>query len=129
VLVLEVVGGTFVHRVRIWRDDGDAARSERPHRAAHRLRRGDRRNARTVAHPPGHGVVVIIGEETRRSLRQDHQLDLGGAEQPRLIVDVLVAARREGPAGRARHQSPDMRLVGRRQQPAFDLNRRVGRWN
>jgi hypothetical protein len=38
-------------------------------------------------------VVVVVGEETRRRQREDHQLDPGRAEQLRLVVDVLVAAR------------------------------------
>src|SRR5206468_12006145 len=39
ILRLEIVGGAFVHRVRIGRHDGDAARSESPNSATDRLRR------------------------------------------------------------------------------------------
>jgi len=40
-------------------------------------------------------VVVVLGKQTGRRLGQDHHLDLGRPQQARLIVDVLVPARRE----------------------------------
>src|SRR5437870_9713307 len=46
------------------------------------------------------------------------------SQQARLIVDVLVAARREAPAA-TRHEPPDVGLIGRRQESALDLDRRV----
>src|SRR5262249_59557119 len=63
----------------------------------------------------------------RRGLRQYHELDPGGAEEARLVVDVVVAARGKGPARRARLEPPDMCLVGGRQQPALDFDRGIGR--
>src|SRR5215831_20496137 len=44
----------------------------------------------------------------------------------RLIVDVLVAARGKA-AGAARFEASDVGLIGRRQEPALDLDGRVRR--
>ena len=127
VLVLEIASGARVHGFRIGRHDSNATRLERPHGAAHRLRRRDRGNAGGGTHPLRDDVVVVVGNETRRRLSQDHQLDFRRPQQPRLIVDVLIPARREATA--AREEAPDVRLVRRRQEPALDLDRRVRGWN
>ena len=126
VLGLEIACSALVHRVRIGRNDRDPMRPQSAQGPADRLRRGDRRNPGAGAHALRRHFIVVVGKQARRGLRQDHQLDLGGAEQTRLVVDVLVPARRKGLPRPARHQPPDMRLVGRRQQPAFHLDGRVG---
>src|SRR5882762_831344 len=120
--VNEIASGSFIDRIRIGRHDGDAARSEGPNGAADRLRRRDRRNAGTDTHSLRDDVVVVLGKEACRRLGQDHHLDPGRPQQARLIVDVLVSARRET-TGAARHEPPDVRLVRRRQESALDLDR------
>ena len=125
-LRLEIAGGEVVDRIRIGRNDRTAVHPQRPKRASDRLSRGDRRNTGAGAHAFRRDLIIIVGKKARRSLRQDHQLDLRGTQQTRLVVDILVAARRKGLPGRARHQPSDMRLVGRRQQPAFHLYGRIG---
>ena len=125
-LGLEIARSALVHSVGIGRNDCNPARPQRAQRPADCLRRCNRRNPGAGAHAFGHLFVVVVGEKARRGLRQDHQFDFRGPEQTRLVVDVFVSARRKSLARRARHQPPDMRLVGRRQQPTFHLDGRVG---
>ena len=129
VLALIVLLRPLDHRRRIGRHQRDPSRAQRLHRLADRLRRGDRRHARRRAHALRRDRIVVVGEQAGRCLRQTDHLHLRRAEQPRLIVHVLVFARCER-AGAAGQQPPDMRLQRRRQQPAvLDLHRRVGRRN
>src|SRR5262245_50436805 len=128
VLRLEIASGVFVHRLRIGRHDGDAARSERSDRAADGLRRRDGGDTGAGTHPFRDDVVVVVGEQARRRLGEDDHLDPGRAQQAGLIVDVLVTARRETTAA-ARHEASDVGLVRRRQEAALELDRRVRGWN
>ena len=54
VLGLEIARGALVDRVRIGRNDRDAARPQSAQRPADRLRRGDRRNPGAGAHALRH---------------------------------------------------------------------------
>ena len=81
VLGLEIARSPLVHRVRIGRNDRDPMRPQSAQRPADRLRRGDRGNPGAGTHALRRHVIVIIGEQACRGLRQDHKFDLGGSEQ------------------------------------------------
>src|SRR5262249_41444768 len=129
VLVGEVAARPRVDLMRVGRDEADTARAECAQRAAHRLGGRNRRSPGCGAHAARSGLVVMVGEQARRGLDQYHHLDPGGAEQPCLIVDVIVPARRERMARRGRHEPREMRLVAGWQTRELRLDGGIGRWN
>ncbi len=129
VLALEITLCAGIDRLGIGRDEGDPLGAERAHCLADRHRRSKGRNPSGGADAPAHLGAIIIGKKAGRGLQQENHFDPGGAEELRLIVDILVARRRERClVGAARRHAGVMRLpFGRQEAAVFDLGRRVGR--
>src|SRR5947199_311956 len=98
-------------------------------RLADRHRRGEAGDAGGAFDAAADIGAVIVAEEAGRSLQQKDRLDPSRAEQPRLVVDILLLRWRERRLlAAARHHPGVMRLpFGRQEAAVFKFGRRVGR--
>src|SRR3989442_10851012 len=78
-------------RIRIGRHNGDAARAEGTNGAADRLRRRDRRNARTDTHP------AITSAQARS---EEHTSEL--QSRPHLVCRLLLEKKKHRPSLQAK---------------------------
>ena len=100
VLALVVVLGPRDHLLGVGRRHGDALCPERLQRPADGLRRGEGGHAGGFRHALHRDLVIVVGEQARRCLRQRDHFDARIAEQLGLVghVGIQAGGERRAPA-------------------------------